>query len=351
MLSGHKVTPVQDLLKALAAYPAAERQPDFYGSGGAVQDLEQRTAALLGKERGLFFMKGVTAQFTALRRYAEQAGTGNVAIHPFSHIDIDEMNGLERVAGLEPVRLGGSGPFSLQDVERITDPLAAIVVELPLRRAGYLLPPLDELRAISAWCRSRAIPLHFDGARLWEAAAGYGIALDELAALADSVYVSFYKGIGGLGGAVVAGSAEFIGSLGTWKGRFGGNLFTAFPYAISALAGLDKHLPDMPVYVSRARDIAAKLAGRLLLNPAVPHVNAFQLILPGTRQDLADLNRRFAVDRGVWLFNTFANAPLAGHTIAEVVIGDNCKDHAAEDAAGWIAAFAAAAQSEQGWRN
>lgn len=348
ILAGHKTVPVRGRLQALAAHPTAGRQPDFYGSGGAVSELEERTAKLLGKESGLFVMKGVTAQFSVLRRYAELAGTDNVAIHPLSHIDVDELNGLERVAGLAPVRLGGSAPFTLRDIERISDPLAAIVVELPLRRAGYLLPPLNELGAISAWCRSRAVPLHIDGARLWEAAAGYGIALDELASLADSVYVSFYKGMGGLGGAVVAGSADFIASLGTWKDRFGGNLFTAFPYALSALAGLDHHLPEMPQYVARARDLAARLSGRFLISPAVPHVNAFQLILPGTQRELAAQNRRFAEKRGVWLFNTFAGAPLADHTVAEIVIGDNSKNHTTEDAVSWIEAFVAEARAQQG---
>ncbi|WP_166941766.1 threonine aldolase family protein [Sphingopyxis panaciterrae] len=348
ILPGHKTVPVPGLLQALAAHPAAQRQPDFYGSGGAVSELEERTAALLGKERGLFVIKGVTAQFSVLRRYAEQAGTDNVAIHPLSHIDVDELNGLERVAGLAPVRLGSSGPFLLRDVERISDPLAAIVVELPLRRAGYLLPPLDELKAISAWCRSRDIPLHFDGARLWEAAAGYGIALRELADLADSIYVSFYKGMGGLGGAVVAGSGDFIASLGTWKARFGGNLFTAFPYALSALSGLDHHLPAMPDYVARAREMAAKLSERFLVNPMMPHANAFQLILPGKPEGLTTLNRRFAAEKGVWLFNTVVTAPLAGHAIAEVVIGDNSRSHTAADAVGWIEAFIEEARAEQG---
>ena len=70
-------------------------------------------------------------------------------------------------------------------------------------------PNGNELRAISAWCREQAIPLHFDGARLWEAAAGYGIAEAELASLADSVYVSYYKGLGGMGAAMVAGNSTF----------------------------------------------------------------------------------------------------------------------------------------------
>jgi hypothetical protein len=75
-----------------------------------------------------------------------------------------------------------------------------VVVELPLRRAGFRLPDWDELVAISAWCRAHGVKLHFDGARLWESAPHYGRSLAEICALADSVYVSFYRAWGGLAG-------------------------------------------------------------------------------------------------------------------------------------------------------
>lgn len=339
IVSGHRPASPQAFLQALASHPAAALAADFYGSGGAVAELETRVAALLGKERGLFVINGVTAQLTALKRYAERAGTAAVAMHPLGHIDLDEQNAIERTAGIIPVRLGRFAPFGVTELASISEPLAAVVVELPLRRAGYLLPPLDALRAISDHCRARAIPLHFDGARLWEAAAGYGISLAELAALADSVYVSFYKGLGGLGGAVLTGSGAFIDALGAWKGRFGGNLFTAFPYAVAALSGLDTRLSAMPDYVARARALGQRLANRLSVTPASPHVNAFQLLLPGTLEGLAERQRQFARERGVWLFNLLGDAPVAGHVVAEIVIGDGSLTHTAEQAAQWVEDF------------
>jgi threonine aldolase len=223
----------------------------------------------------------------------------------------------------------------------VTEPIGAIVVELPLRRAGYRLPPLDELRAISSWSRSRGIHLHFDGARLWEAAAGYGVGLAELAALADSVYVSFYKGLGGLGGAVVAGDTDFVRSLAVWKTRHGGNLYTVFPYAISALAGLDAQLPRMPTYVERARALAQQLASdlRMIMTPRTPQVNAFHLLIAGDVETLTTAHRQFARERGVWLFNGFLESAMEGHAIAEVVIGDNSDDYETSEAVSWIADF------------
>jgi threonine aldolase len=215
-LSGHRPATAADALNTLAKHPAAAKEVDVYGGGGAAAELERRTAELLGKSAAMFFIKGMIAQMCELRAAADRARTPNVVVHPMSHIDFDEQDAAWRLHDLRPIRLGKYAPFTLAQLQAVTEPIAAVVVELPLRRSGYLLPPLDELRAISAWARKAGVHLHFDGARLWEAAAGYGIGLDELAGLADSVYVSFYKGLGGLGGAAVAGDAAFLASLAVW---------------------------------------------------------------------------------------------------------------------------------------
>ena len=333
-------TPAETLRK-LADHPAASEVADTYGSGGAATLLQRRTAELLGKPSAMVFIKGMIAQMAVLRVAAERAGTTNIVVHPMSHIELDEEGALWRLHRLDPVRLGKYAPFTLAQLEMVTDPIAAIVIELPLRRSGYLLPPLDELRAISAWARERGIHLHFDGARMWEAAAGYGIPLAELAGLADSVYVSYYKGLGGLGGAAVAGDREFIPSLAVWRTRHGGNLYRLFPYAVSALAGLDTQLPRMAEYVDRARALAAALASepRIAITPHVPQVNAFHLLLPGSVEALTERNRGFAKERGVWMFNLFYESPVDGHSIGEVVMGDSSDDYEIAEAAGWIGDF------------
>ena len=340
-LSQHRQKSPQETLRTLAEHPAASDPVDTYGAGGAATSLEKRTAELLGKPAAMFFIKGMIAQMAVLRAAAERARTPNIVLHPLSHIEQDEEEGLRRLHNLRPIRLGKHAPFTRAQIEAVTEPLAAIVVELPLRRSGYLLPPLDELRAISASARERSIHLHFDGARLWETAAGYGVPLEELAGLADSVYVSFYKGLGGLGGAGVAGSAEFIKSLAVWKTRQGGNLYRIYPYAISALAGIDEQLPRMPEYVERARRLAELLADdrRIAITPEVPQVNAFHLLLPGSIEDLTERNREFARRQGVWLFNGFYESPVAGRSIGEVVIGDNSDGFEMAEAAGWIRDF------------
>ena len=334
-----------ETLARLAAHPAAVDAIDDYGAGGAVARLEQATAAKLGKQAGLFFIKGVTAQLCLLRAYADARACDNVVIHPLSHMDIDEAGAIERVAGLRAIRLGRNTPFTLAMLQALTEPLAAVVMELPLRRAGFLLPPLDELRAISVWCRERSIPLHFDGARLWEAAAGYAIAEAELAAFADSVYVSYYKGLGGLGGAMVCGSATFIDSLLVWKTRYGGNLFTAYPYSIAALDGLERLAPRQREFVARARELASGLAEipSLVVQPSPPHTNAFQVWLPGSPAGLAEQHRQFAAAEKIWLFDGFSESPLANYAMAEIQIGPASDNYTIESAVDAVRQFMAGA--------
>ena len=341
-LSRHRPVEPAAALAEMARSEYARLQSDIYGDGGAITALEKRVAKLVGKPSSLFFAKGMIAQMCVLRRYSERRQSGWIALHPMSHIDYDEENAVEHLHNLRPLRVGRVGPFTAGDLERLHEPLACVVVELPLRRAGYLLPAWEELVAISNWCRERRVPFHIDGARLWESAAGYGRRLDEIAALADSIYVSFYKGLGGLAGCVVAGEQDFLTSLAPWKTRHGANLYTAYPYAVSALIGLDRYLPDQPKYVERARSLAPLVAAipAFRVYPVPPHVNSFAIVMPGRPAQLAEQNRAFAKDTGVWLFNAFFEGPLPGTSIAEIVIGDSSEDYTDDEATGWLRQFA-----------
>ena len=341
----HREEPAAVLAALSQAASAGSEIVDAYGEGGAVAKLQARVATELGKPAALFFIKGVTAQLAVLRVHAQERKSQAVVLHPQSHIGADEADALERVGGLQAVRVGRHQPMSLKDLDRVREPVAAVVVELPLRRPGYLLPQLDELRAIAHWCRERGVAFHLDGARLWEAAAAYGVSPADLAALADTVYVSFYKGLGGLGGAAVAGSPEHVRAMGVWKTRFGGDLVTAYPQALSALAGLDFHLPRMREYVERARSLAHRLATiqGVLINPDQPHANSFQVLLRGTPESLQARHLAIAQRERAWIVGRFAESPLDGWSMCEVTIGTAADDYGDEEAAGWIAQLAGAA--------
>ncbi len=345
-LSGHRRRSVRETLAALAASPHADAPPDSYGEGACLRALECEVAALLGKPEAVFITKGVVAQQAALRSWTDRVGHPVVALHPKSHIALDERDAYRRLHNLVGVPLGRDhAPFTAADLDTVAEPLGAVVVELPLRRAGFLLPSWDELAAIAAWCRARDVPLHLDGARLWEAQPYYDRPLAEIAALADSVYVSFYKGLGGLGGAVLAGPADLIATARVWHARHAGPLMTAWPFVIGARDGLERHLPRMGEYHRRAVSLAAALdtlPGVAVL-PAPPQSNAFQLHLPAATNALTAAHLALAAETGTWLFGRFAEMPLPGRAMTEISIGDAAEDIADEEVARLVTRLLAAA--------
>jgi len=339
-LPGHRpLRSMRDSLLALAEAPEAVQALDVYGDGAAMQALEAELATLLGKPAARFFHKGVAAQLAALRVYCARQ-PGAVALHPQCHIAVDEADAYTELMGLRGALVGETdAPITLAQLQALPEKPAVVTVELPLRRGGYRLPEWDELVAISAWCRANSVPLHFDGARLWEASAHYGRPLADIAALADSVYVSFYKGLGGLAGCVLAGEESLIADTKPWQGRLAGNLFTAYPFVLSALQGLRTHLPRMPAYRERAISLAAQLTAEpgWRVAPEVPQVNAFQLHLHAAPDKLREAMLEQARQSGFWLgARAVASHVLEGGAMVEIVIGDASEGWADEQAvAAW----------------
>jgi threonine aldolase len=337
----------QEALARLAALPEATHALDVYGEGALIAQLESEVAALLGKPASVFFHKGVAAQLAAMAAWTDGAREALVALPRQSHIELDEQQAYERLLGLRGLRLGGEGdvPFGVAALEALREKPAVVVVELPLRRAGYRLLEWEELCAISAWCRANGVPLHIDGARLWECAPHYGRPLDQIAALGDSIYVSFYKGLGGLAGCVLAGPQDFLARTTPWKSRLAANVYTVFPFVLSAFEGLRTQLPRMGAYRDRARSLAAVLAGEpgWHVLPAPPQVNAFQLHLPGQPEALRTAMLDVARESKFWLGAACAASVLPDHGMLEISIGDAADDWRDEELVAHLRTVVAAA--------
>ena len=221
-------------------------QWDQYAERGPVARLESEVAELLGKDSAAFFPSGTMAQQVALRVWSDRAGTRRVAIPDLSHLLNHELDGPRLMHGFEIDHLTtGREVATEKHLSELPGRVAAALVELPLRDAGCLLPAWEDLVALSASAGARNIRLHFDGARIWEAQPFYDRPLAEIAGLADSIYVSFYKGLGGLAGACLAGPADFIEEARRWRKRMGGTIFRMTPEAVGALVGLRDRLPLM----------------------------------------------------------------------------------------------------------
>jgi threonine aldolase len=278
---------------------------DTYGESGPVARLEAEVAALFGVEAAAFFPSGVMAQQVALRIHTDRAGSRRVALPDLSHLLIHEEDGPRFLHGLEISLLTrGYRAATVQHLEAIPGRLGTVLVELPLRDAGCLLPSWDDLVAFSAACRTRGAALHFDGARIWESEPWLGHSLSEIAALADSLYVSFYKGLGGLAGAALLGTAEFIAEARVWRRRQGGIIYHLTAEAVAALVGLRDQLPKIASAVAWARAFAAELPAYVTVQPEVPHTNQFFVYAAGTaeaaNQRVLDLVEQHLIGMPSW---------------------------------------------------
>ena len=323
-LQGHGDVAPADWLAEVAA-AATETDLDRYGEDGEVAALEREVAALLGTDAAVFMPSGIMAQQAALRSWADRSSTDSIAVHGLSHLVVHELDALPELHGLRLQRLTSEPRQpTVEDLDALAGPLAAVTLELPLRDAGYLLPTWDELVAFSDAVRARGVPLHLDGARLWESAEHLGHSYAEIAALADSVYVSFYKGLGGMAGAAIAGPADLVADARRWQRRHGGTLFVLLPYAVAARDGLRRRLPLMGDYVARARELAAELAALdgVQVLPEPPHTNAFRIFLDVPVDHAREASLRIAEEQHVALAHGWEAADVPGWCMTEITAGD-----------------------------
>jgi threonine aldolase len=320
-IHGHGPVTAADLLATIPP----DTEIDRYGAGGVVGDLEREIAQRLGKPAAVFFPSGTMAQQVTLRVQAERRGRRTVVFHPTCHLVLHEGGALERLQGLVSRPAGDANRrLTAEDLRTVAEPVAALLVELPQREIGGGLPEWDDLVAQVGWARDRGAATHLDGARLWEASAGYGREPIDVAALFDTVYVSFYKAVGALPGCCVAGPDDVVAELREWRKRMGGTLFALWPNAASARTCLAERLPRMPAYLARARAVAEALAGvaGVRVVPDPPQVSMMHLLLDVSADDFDTNVRTLAADDGVWTWATAASTVDAGTQRVELTVGD-----------------------------
>ncbi|USX54166.1 low specificity L-threonine aldolase [Lentzea sp. HUAS12] len=316
--SGPRKSP-HELARRLAGYLTPETRPE-----DPVRELELRVADLLGKPAALFFPSGTMAQQVALRVHAERTGRRAFAGHPQTHLHVWENQGYTALHGLRFHPVGDRNElFGLDDLKAVHEPLAAVVFELPQRDIGGVLPAFGDLAAQARWTRESGAAAHCDGARLWEAQTGYDATFAEIAALFDTVYVSLYKGLEGVRGAVLAGDAETIGQAAVWRRRMGGAIADAWPLAAIALIGMDTNLPRMAEFRRHARAIAEAINadGFAHTTPDVPVTPLFHVHLPMSRHDAQKAAQHLTGETGIRLFLYARSNPDPRRCSFEVSIG------------------------------
>lgn len=327
----HKPLTHRQWLRRIEEVPEVDLAVDCYGNGPAMQLLERRMADLLGKEQALFVHKGSVGQYAALLEYARRSRRQHIAIHPQSHFAVDEADAYEALLGLQAVPFGREneaiGDEDITQLAPHADQLSTICIELPVRRAGFRLPEWPTLLALKAFAQEAQVPLHIDGARLLESAHYWPKPYQQVAELGDTVYVSLYKMLGAAAGGVIAADAELISRLRVWRSRLAGDLYTAFPYVLSALWGLANYLPRVGEFHARAQRLSECFAQRFAPG-AIAHPvqsSGFQLILPIAPQALHALILHVAEDQRTWLFDRVYPSSQE-RSMVEIQIGDALDD-------------------------
>jgi threonine aldolase len=265
------------------------------------------------------------AQQIALRIHADRRSSSTVAFHPTCHLELHEDEAYQRLHGLTGLTVGD--PHSLitaEDLLAVHERLAAVLFELPQREIGGRLPRWSDLEEQVGLVRARGAAAHLDGARIWECTPYYERSPAEIAALFDTVYVSLYKGLGGLAGAALAGPEDVIDEARRWRRRHGGTLYGMWPNAASGLAGLRRRLPLMNAYYEHARAIADELRGlaNVEVVPDPPQTPMMHVHLRVDENAFVRNAVRIAEEQGIFTWPGTAPTDTPSIRGVELTVGD-----------------------------
>ncbi|GAA0466744.1 GntG family PLP-dependent aldolase [Alkalibacillus silvisoli] len=222
----------------------AEVGDDVYVEDPTVQLLEEKAAEMLGKEAALFVTSGVQGNQIAVLAHTRPGN--EIILEEESHLFYYEGAAISAFAGVQPRTVKGNrGAMHPADVEAAIRPedvhlpeTGLIVLENTHNRAGGAVIPLETMSATYDLAQRNHIPVHLDGARLFNAVSTSGISAKEYASYTDTVQICLSKGLGAPIGSIIAGSKEFITQARKWRKRLGGGLRQVGVIAAPAMIAL-----------------------------------------------------------------------------------------------------------------
>ncbi|MBL0927445.1 MAG: DegT/DnrJ/EryC1/StrS family aminotransferase [Phycisphaerales bacterium] len=303
------------------AMAEAEVGDDVLGDDPTVRRLEERVAAIMGKEAACFVPSGTMANQAAIRAHTEPGD--EVIAHPNSHIIHYEAGGPAALSGVmvRPVESRGGdfarGLFDGEDLPALVRADNAhfarsrlVVMENTNNRGGGSVWSVDRVGEVSAAARGLGLRVHIDGARIWNACAATGREAEDFARHADTVSCCFSKGLGAPVGSAVAGPADLLHRVRRFRKMFGGGMRQSGILAAACLHALEHHRTRLAEDHEHALRLAHGLSGVRGLSVALPVETNIVLVDvagspwdggPGTpAQNLVDRLKA----RGVWILPT-----------------------------------------------
>ncbi|WP_371018001.1 low-specificity L-threonine aldolase [Pseudalkalibacillus sp. JSM 102089] len=240
----------------------AEVGDDVYGEDPTVNRLEQIAAEMLGKEAALFVTSGTQGNQIAGLVHCQPGQ--EVIMESQAHLFLYEAAALSAFAGVQIKTIDGNrGAMNPGDVEAairgedIHQPETGLIcIENTHNKAGGAIVPLENMEQIYQLSRKHQIPVHLDGARLFNASVAAQIPVTEFAKYTDSVQFCLSKGLGAPVGSMIAGSSEFIGKARKWRKRLGGGLRQAGVLAAPGIIALEENVEHLEMDHLNAKYLA-----------------------------------------------------------------------------------------------
>lgn len=246
----------------LAAMMAAAVGDDVYGEDPTVNELERRTAALLGHEAGLFVPSGTMGNQIAVRLHCRPQD--EVLLESTSHVYLWEAGAPAALSGVTLRQVDGRyGLLTVADLEDKLHPddmhsvrSRLVCLENTHNRGGGTVYRLETVKEVAGWAKSNGLAMHLDGARIWNAAVASGVSLAEWGRHFDTVSVCFSKGLGAPVGSALVGPKELIAHGRRVRKLFGGAMRQVGYLAAACLYALDRHIDRLAEDHANAKLIA-----------------------------------------------------------------------------------------------
>jgi threonine aldolase len=256
--------PTPEMRKAMAR---AEVGDDVLGEDPTVNALEERCAAIMGMEAGLFVASGTMGNQASLFAHTQRGD--EVIVEQSAHVGMYEAGAFAVVSGLILHKLAGR-PWGVLDPNEVRDAIAPDDVHRAPTRlvclenthnvsSGTVMSP-EQTKAVADVAHERGLKLHIDGARIFNAACYLGVEPGALTADADSIQFCFSKGLAAPVGSMVCGTQEFIRRARRARKMMGGGMRQAGVLAAACHVSLDTIVPRLHEDHANARFIAEELA-------------------------------------------------------------------------------------------
>jgi threonine aldolase len=295
-------TVTQPTAAMLAAMQQATQGDDSRDGDPTVIRLEALAAGRTGKEAGLYMPSGTMTNLVAVLAHTSRAG--EVLLERGAHMLNTELGGLAAVAGVFYKAIPGTrGAMDETALREAVRPMtrnnfgtALICMETTHNGAGGTVLPLAHMRMVYELAQQHGIPVHTDGARLFNAAVALGVPAADIARYTDSVCFCVSKGLSAPVGSVLCGSAAFIERARPFRRMVGGNMRQAGSIAAAGIVALETMVERLAEDHAMAKRLAAGLNGidPRLCDPAGIQTNIVRTDISFTSRNAAQWSTALA---------------------------------------------------------